>query len=96
MVSLETTFAVVNTALPSIPPQKWVELLSVNPRKIFGFPSATIREGNNASLTLFDPTKAWMVSEKNILSKSRNSPFIGKELTGKVIGIVNKNNVHIN
>ncbi len=95
MISLETAFAVVNTALPSIPPQKWVELLSVNPRKIFGLPPATILEGNSASLTLFDPSKTWVVSEKNIFSKSRNSPFIGKELTGKVIGIINKNNVLI-
>jgi dihydroorotase len=36
------------------------------------------------------------VSEKDIFSKSKNSPFIGKELTGKVIGIINKTQAVIN
>jgi dihydroorotase len=91
MTGLQTSFAVLNSAMPDITPERWVELLSVNPRKLFGLDTATIREGNNASLTLFDPAKKWVLEEKNILSKSRNTPFIGKELTGKVIGIINKN-----
>ena len=89
MIGLETVYAVLNTSIPSIQPEKCVELLSVNPRRLFGLDAATIREGNKASLTLFEPEKKWTVSEKNIYSKSKNSPFIGKELTGKVAGIIN-------
>jgi dihydroorotase len=89
MISLETAYAVLNTAVPGTTAEKWVELLSLNPRKIFGLEVATIKEGNKASLTLFDPAKKWTVSEKDIFSKSRNTPFIGKELTGKVLGIIN-------
>ena len=90
MISLETTYAVLNTAVPGISSERWIKLLSVNPRSIFGLQPISIKEGNQASLTLFDPTKKWTVSKKDIFSKSTNSPFIGRELTGKVIGIINK------
>ncbi len=95
MIGLETTFGVLNTAVPSVPPEKWVELLSTNPRKLFGLEQATIKEGSKASLTLFEPEKNWTVTEKDIFSKSKNSPFIGIELTGKVAGIVNGNKIYL-
>ncbi len=96
MIGLETAYAVLNTAVPGTSSERWIELLSVNPRRLFGLAIATIKEGNKASLTLFDPTKKWTVAEKDIFSKSKNSPFIGRELTGKVIGIINKTQTVIN
>jgi dihydroorotase len=95
MISLETAYAVLNTAVSQASQQRWVELLAVNPRQLFGLEPATIQEGNKATLTLFDPVKKWTVSEKDFFSKSKNSPFMGKELTGKVIGIINKNHTVI-
>ena len=95
MIGLETAFAVMRTAVPSIPIVKWIELLSINPRQLFGLANSSIAEGNNASLTLFDPDQKWTVEEKHIVSKSKNSPFTGRELTGKVLGIINKNNAVI-
>lgn len=91
MIGLETAFAAINTAVPGVNPDKWVELLSINPRRLFGLQQATIKEANQAAFTLFDPEAKWQVTEKSFLSKSKNSPFVGRELTGKVIGIVNKN-----
>lgn len=90
MISLETAYAVLKTAIPVISAERCVELLAINPRKIFGMDAATIDEGNVASLTLFNPGRQWTVDEKNIKSKSKNSPFTGKQLTGKTAGIITK------
>jgi dihydroorotase len=96
MISLETAYAVLNTAMPGLSQDKWVMLLSINPRKLFGFEPIKIQEGGKAMLTLFNPSEKWKVTEKDIRSKSKNSPFIGKELTGKIVGIVNKMQVLTN
>jgi dihydroorotase len=96
MTGLETAYAVLRTSLPGVHEEKWVELLSINPRRITGLKKITIHENEIAGLTLFNPNQEWVYEEKGIQSKSRNSPFIGKKLTGKVIGIINKDQVFLN
>lgn len=96
MISLETAFAVFNTSMPSLAKEKLVDIFSNNARRIFGLNPAAISEGSKACITLFNPDTQWTVSEKDIRSKSKNSPFIGKVLKGRVIGIVNDDNVHLN
>jgi dihydroorotase len=96
MIGLETAYAVLNTVVPGTTQEKWISLLSVNPRKIFDIDEIKIEEGGKASLTLFNPNQNWTVTETDIHSKSNNSPFIGKELKGKVIGIINKDKIILN
>ncbi|HQU57356.1 MAG TPA: dihydroorotase, partial [Chitinophagaceae bacterium] len=95
MIGLETAYAVIRTAMPEITQETWVNLLSVNTRKIFQLPSAQIVEGNNATITLFNPDVKWTVTEKNIFSKSKNSPFLGRELTGKALGTLYGDSLNI-
>ncbi|HEX4875593.1 MAG TPA: dihydroorotase [Chitinophagaceae bacterium] len=88
MIGLETAYAALNTAVTGISPERCVELLAVNPRQLFGLSPATIENGNAAALTLFCPGQKWTVNTAAIQSKSLNSPFLGKELTGKVMGTI--------
>ena len=96
MISLETAYGALQTCLPAISPQRWVELLSINPGIIFGLNRTKINEKESACLTLFNPSLKWTVDENKFHSKSRNSPFTKMELTGKVIGIINKDQVFLN
>jgi dihydroorotase len=96
MVGLETTYAVLNTCLEKVSQERLVELLSTNPRKIFKKEIGGIRENEKAILTLFAPKQKWTVKGSDLRSRSKNSPFIGKELTGKVIGIITKEQLFLN
>jgi len=96
MAGLETAYAVLKTSMPELGEDKLIQLLSANPRKLLGLNSITIQENEKACLTLFCPGAGWIYEKNNIQSRSKNSPFIGKKLTGKVIGIINKDQVHLN
>jgi len=58
--------------------------LTINPARILGIDRGRIKEGVKANITIFDPDKVWLVKEEELASKSRNSPFIGWKLPGKV------------
>jgi dihydroorotase len=65
-----------------------VEKFAVNPRKILGLPIPMIREGEKADLTIFDTAKQWSYDLDSNYSKSTNHPWMGKKLTGKVVGVI--------
>ena len=96
MISLETAYAVVRTVLPELPAERFVELFSSQPRKLFGLEQPVIAEGQRAVLTFFNPDGATTPSEKGTSSKSKNSPFFGTTLKGQVLGILNGEALHLN
>jgi dihydroorotase len=95
ITGLETAFAVLSTAVEGLGIEKIIEMLAINPRRIFKMEAATIKEGNLASITLFDPGKKWTLTEKDIKSLSRNTPFIGRSFKGKSLGIINNGLCHL-
>lgn len=61
-----------------------VKLTSYNPAKLLKIDKGTIEIGKIADITIFDPNEKYTYLEENIVSKSKNSPYIGEELKGKV------------
>ncbi|MBP9923783.1 MAG: dihydroorotase, partial [Bacteroidia bacterium] len=64
-----------------------------HPRCCAGQKTILIEEGNQANITVFDPNKKWIVSAGDIRSASKNSPFIGQELIGKPVCVINKGQI---
>ena len=72
-----------------------IEKFSVNPRRILSLPAINIQEGEKANLTLLDPDVEWTVDIQSFKSKSKNSPFQGRILKGKAIGLINHGKTYI-
>src|SRR5690606_27391156 len=62
-----------------------IDALSTAPAKIAGIPAPSIREGRRAELVLVAPEAEWVPSMTKLESKSRNSPFLGRTLKGRVL-----------
>lgn len=59
--------------------------MSTMPARTFGLPGGSLVPGGAADVVLFDPQRRWQVDPSAFLSQSRNSPFAGWELSGKVV-----------
>lgn len=88
MIGLETVFSVIITHNRDLPLAQIIAKLTTQPRHILRLPDVSVAEGQVASLTLFDPTATW--TYERTVSKSKNSPFLGKTLTGRVVGTVHR------
>ncbi len=76
--------------------EKIVELLSSTARNIFGIEQKKIAVGQMADITLFDPSKKWTFDKTTVSSPYYFSPFLDQEFQGKVIGIINNKQLHLN
>lgn len=61
-----------------------LSLLTCRPAEILNLPKGTLSAGADADVILFDPEEKWTPQLKGFFSKSTNSPWIGRELKGKV------------
>ena len=91
-IGLESAFCSLLTVLPI---EIIIEKLTAA-RTIFGIENPSISEGAKANLSLFNPEGKSTFTSESILSKSKNSAFIGTEIKGKVYGIVNQNQLILN
>ena len=83
MISQETCYAMLLAAAPKITSERWVELLSAAPRRIFDLPEMKIEEGEMAQITVMEKDAKWVYSAATKKSLAINSPFLNKELIGK-------------
>lgn len=96
IIGLETAFAAAHTALRgSVSLRRIVERFSHGPRAVLGLPAAHLVEGATAEVTLFDPAAEWTCSATDLVSRSRNTPFIGHAFTGRPIGIFAKGQLRL-
>ena len=87
IIGFETALAatITNLIVPKhITYLDMVRLMSYNPSKILGIDRGQIAEGKIADLTIFNPNESYIYTKEMIVSKSKNTPWIGKTLTGKV------------
>lgn len=85
-IGLESAFGALGNVLPV---ETIVEKLTSG-KKVFGIEENPIAEGAKANLALFNPESSWTFSKENILSKSKNSAFLGARMKGKAYGSFNR------
>jgi dihydroorotase len=94
MTGLESLFGAISECGVNV--IDFVKMQTENVRKIFALPVPEIKEGAKANITLFIPGVKYVFTEEHIYSKSKNNAFIGKELKGKAIGIINGDKLFLN
>jgi dihydroorotase len=89
MIALQTAFS---TALQSgLSLDVIVQKMAIAPREILKLEVPVIAEGQNANLVVLDTKTDWEFTRQNNRSRSYNSPFMGQNLTGKVLLTCNNN-----
>jgi dihydroorotase len=89
MISLQTFGANLVMLSKSLDWDILLEKVTVNPRKLLQLEIPRIEPEARANLTLFDPNHRWTFDEKSNFSKSRNSPWLGKQVVGKAVAVFN-------
>lgn len=96
IINLQTSFAAMNTASNGkITLTELVATITTNPRNILKLEVPKLEVGEPANLTLFSPTTPTTLETNDIVSKSKNTPLVGKKLLGKVYGVVNQNKLEL-
>jgi dihydroorotase len=89
IINLQTFASQLASLSRLIDIEEIIEKVTMAPRKVFKMEIPKIEEDVKANLTLFDPVKEWTFNSADNLSKSSNSPWLGKKLRGKVAAVFN-------
>ncbi len=89
IVGLETSAALTYTSLVKtglLSVMDMAEKMSYNPAKILGLEDrGSVSEGKTADLVIFDPSRTYKIDKNTFVSKGKNTPFDGFEVTGEVV-----------
>ncbi|MDZ7720923.1 MAG: dihydroorotase [Balneolaceae bacterium] len=99
IIGLDTAWSIsvqrlLNTGKLSL--QQLMKKFVINPRQILNLDIPEIKEGQIANLTIFNTDEEWTYRLNEVRSKSKNSPYLGKTLTGRALAVYNKNRFAIN
>ena len=97
MIGLESCFGIVNKVLCKDSKMDLIDLISFltnRPREIMGFDCDLFSVGSSAEIVIIDPEQDWVFSREDIKSRSINSPYIGKELFGKVQFTISRSHLY--
>lgn len=87
IIGLETLLPICIEALIDSGALTWPELISkltIGPAQLLGLDAGTLTVGAPADVVVFDPTERWTVNAQQFASRSRNTPYHGKTVTGRV------------
>ena len=86
MIGLETAVPLVLALVRAgtLSPADFVARLSAGPARVFGLPGGSLADGAPADVTVVDPEAAWTCDGRALRSRSRNTPFSGRALRGRV------------
>jgi dihydroorotase len=88
MIGLETALALALTELVEkkvLSPRQLTEKMTSAPAQILNLKKGTLKAGSDADVIIVDPNLEWTVDPAKFASKSRNTPFGGRKLKGKVL-----------
>lgn len=95
IVGLETAFAALNTHLVRkgiISLDRLVELMSINPRKVFGIEGG-LNIGDRADVVIIDTEKEWRVDSRDFYSMGKITMFDGRDMCGDVVMTLHRGNI---
>jgi dihydroorotase len=91
IVGLETAAALTYSELVAkniLTPLQMAEKMSYNPARVLRIEAGTITEGKAADLVIFDPDAAYTIDKNTFVSKSKNTPFHGRSVRGRVLATI--------
>jgi len=86
--NIQTTVYCLVEAFKDRDISKAITAITINPRKILNLPVPSIKEGEEADITIFSLQQKSMLTDKSNESRSKNNHFLNKEMPGKIIGII--------
>jgi dihydroorotase len=85
IIGFETALPLLLRLTADIPLSVLIACLTSNPARIFRFTDrGSFKKGLRADITIFDPKEEWTLTEAVIKSRSKNTPFLGEKMKGRV------------
>jgi dihydroorotase len=95
LINLQTFASQLTALAEEIEMADLIEKVTDAPRRLLKLQPVVIDVDTRANLTLFDPNSEWTFTPDLNLSKSRNSPWLGKQLKGRAIAVFNNTKQNI-